>query len=123
MGIKLYLSLLLFGWKGYEEIIGHQTAMGYYLRKKPEGSGWKILNFSPFPVVCFMDPMYDRDPAFVPAIIQSVLGSGKSWISSYPIRGKPIFRACITNFDTEESYVKALVAELNTARIKYQEKG
>ncbi len=34
LGIKLYLSLLMFGWKGYEEIIGHQTAMGYYLRKK-----------------------------------------------------------------------------------------
>ncbi len=70
-----------------------------------------------------MDPMYDRDPAFVPAIIQSVLGSGKSWISSYPIHGKPVFRAFITNFDTEESHVKALMAELNTARIKYQEKG
>lgn len=120
LGIKLYLSLLMFGWKGYEEIIGHQTAMGQCLRSELEASGWRIQNFSPFPVVCFTDPNHATDPSFVPALIQSVIGSGKSWISSYPIHGTPVFRACITNFATEESHVRELVEELNEARDRYR---
>lgn len=120
LGIKLYLSLLTFGWKGYEEIIGHQTAMGQCLRSELEASGWRIQNFSPFPVVCFTDPNQAKDPSFVPALIQSVIGSGKSWISSYPIHGTPVFRACITNFATEESHVRELVEELNEARDRYR---
>lgn len=120
LGIKVYLSLLMFGWKGYEEIIGHQTAMGNLLRKELENNGWSVRNFSPFPVVCFTDSDYDSDPAFVPAIVQLILDSGKSWISSYPIQGLPVFRACITNSETEECHVKALVQELNGARSNYQ---
>ena len=119
LGIKVYLSLLMFGWKGYEEIIGHQTGMGHFLREELERAGWSVKNFSPFPVVCFTDPEHDCDPNFVPSIVQSVLGSGKSWISSYPIRGKAVFRACITNFDTEEVHVNELVNELDVARDEY----
>lgn len=121
LGIKVYLSLLMFGWKGYEEIIGHQTAMGHSLRKELEASGWSIQNSSPFPVVCFTDPNYKDVANFVPTIIQSVLSSGKSWISSYPIHGVPVFRACITNFETEERHLKELVEELNDARDRYRE--
>ena len=120
LGVKLYLSLLMFGWKGYEDIIGHQTAMGHSLRRELEASGWSIENTSPFPVVCFTDPIHAMEPAFVPTIIQNVLGSGKSWISSYPIHGIPVFRACVTNFDTEEHHVKELVEELNDARDEYK---
>ncbi|WP_158861588.1 pyridoxal phosphate-dependent decarboxylase family protein [Lunatibacter salilacus] len=120
LGIKLYLSLLMFGWKGYEEMIGHQTAMGHSLRSELDASGWSIQNSSPFPVVCFTDPIHAKDLAFVPAIIQSVLGSGRSWISSYPIHGIPVMRACITNFETEERHVKELVEELNDARNEYK---
>lgn len=120
LGIKVYLSLLMFGWKGYEEIIGHQTAMGHSLRKELEASGWSIQNSSPFPVVCFTDPNYKDVANFVPTIIQSVLSSGKSWISSYPIHGVPVFRACITNFETEERHLKELVEELNDARDEYK---
>jgi len=123
LGIKLYLSLLMFGWKGYEDIIGHQTAMGHCLRTELEAYGWRIQNSSPFPVVCFTDPNHAKDPAFVPAIIQSVLGLGKSWISSYPMHNRPVFRACITNFDTEEHHLRELVQELNAARNVYIERG
>jgi len=120
-GIKLYLSLLMFGWKGYEEIIGHQTAMGELFREELRRSGWHIKNFSPFPIICFTDNDRERDKAFVPSIINAVLSSGKSWISSDPSHGAPVFRVCITNFATEAEHVYALVAELNAAREAYVE--
>jgi len=34
VGLRLYLSLLFFGWAGYENVIGHQSKMGILLRKK-----------------------------------------------------------------------------------------
>lgn len=116
IGLKLYLSLLMYGWKGYREVIEHQINMGNALRKFLQQKGWKVLNQTSLPVVSFTHEVFLQDADFVPWIAQAVVDSGKAWISRYPVNGKPALRACITNYDTQEEDLKALVALLETKR-------
>jgi len=120
-GIKLYLALMIFGWKGYEEIIGHQTEIGKKLKEKLTLSGWKVMNNSPFPVVCFTDEKHAGNPEFTKTLIKDILDSGKSWLSLYPVFGTPTFRACITNYNTSEEDIEELVKELNEGRERFGE--
>lgn len=118
-GIKLYLALMIFGWKGYEEIIGHQTEIGKKLKEKLTISGWTVMNSSPFPVVCFTDEKRAGNPEFTKTFIKDILDSGKSWLSLYPVFGIPTFRACITNYNTSEEDIEELVKELNAGRERF----
>ncbi len=119
VGLKLYLSLLMFGWKGYEAVIEHQIEIGDSLRKLLDLKGWKVLNQTPLPVICFSHPVFEKDPEFVPWMAQSVVASGEAWISRYPVNGKPALRACITNYDTQEEDLIALLDLLEKKRGDY----
>ncbi|MDW3193654.1 MAG: pyridoxal-dependent decarboxylase [Cytophagales bacterium] len=119
IGLKLYLSLLMYGWQEYEAVIKHQIKMGDALRKRLQQKGWKILNQTPLPVVCFSHQVFMEDREFVPWIAQAVVDSGKAWISRYPVDGKPALRACITNYDTQEEDLQALVDLLEKKRGDY----
>jgi aromatic-L-amino-acid/L-tryptophan decarboxylase len=119
-GIKLYLALMMFGWRGYEEVIGYQTAIGESLKEKLLKSRWKVMNNSPFPVVCFTDEKHLDDPQFTNSIVKGILESGKSWLSVYPIFGKPTFRACITNYNTTKKDINDFVEELNAWRERFE---
>ncbi|MDX2415317.1 MAG: pyridoxal-dependent decarboxylase, partial [Bacteroidales bacterium] len=119
IGLRVYLSLLFYGWEGYEEVIDHQTRMGNLLRAKLLKNKWNILNKSPLPLVCFSDETYKNDHNFTSTILQNILDSGKSWISIYPINTIPAFRVCITNYNTSEKDLDKLVDELNTERERY----
>lgn len=118
-GLKVYLSLLLYGWKGYEQIIDHQAEMGNQLRRKLTGNGWIIKNDSALPVVCFTDEQFETDFNFTQSILNKITENGKSWLSVYPIQGVPAFRACITNYNTTEVELDELVDELNEERELY----
>ncbi|SMD41766.1 Glutamate or tyrosine decarboxylase [Aquiflexum balticum DSM 16537] len=118
-GIKLYLALMIFGWEGYEKTIRHQTKIGEKLKELLEKGGWTVMNSSPFPVVCFMDENYLDHPDFTKTVINEIIDSGKSWISIYPIFGKPTFRACITNYNTSVEDIEELVGELNEGRERF----
>ncbi len=120
IGLKLYLSLLMFGWKGYEEVIDHQTEVGEELRNLLEKSGWVMLNKSPLPVLCFSDDFYKNDSDFATSICDAVVKSGKAWISVYPINGVNALRACITNYATTKQDVAQLVELLNEKRKEYK---
>ncbi len=119
IGLRVYLSLLFYGWEGYEEVIDHQTRMGNLLREKLLRNKWSILNKSPLPLVCFSDESYKDDHNFTLTILQNILDSGKSWISVYPINKIPAFRVCITNYNTSEKDLDELVDELNAERENY----
>ncbi len=119
IGLKLYLSLLFFGWDGYAEAIDHQHRMGELLEKELTASGWVIKSSSPFPISCFTDPDLQDDPDFVPTLAQAVVDSGKSWVSVYPVDGLSTIRACITNYATQAEDILALVKEVNTKRKLY----
>jgi aromatic-L-amino-acid decarboxylase len=118
-GLKLYLSLLFFGWDGFREIIQYQTDMGNYLKEELTRHGWKQYNATPLPVVCFNSPEYHEDPGFAKYICDRVVQSGKAWISVYQIDGKNTLRACITNYNTGKKDIDHLIRLLDTFRKDY----
>jgi len=120
IGLRVYLSLLFYGWDGYEEVIDHQTRMGNLLREKLHESDWHITNKSPLPLICFTDEANKDNPEFTATILKKVLDSGLSWISVYPVSGFPSFRVCITNYNTSEKDLDELISELNTQRRHYK---
>jgi glutamate/tyrosine decarboxylase-like PLP-dependent enzyme len=119
IGLKLFLSLAVAGWSGYETSIRHQVAMGDLLRQELEGSGWRVVNETRLPVICFVDqrhPAGDTAP-YLEAIARDVVSSGQAWISTTRLdETTPVLRACITNYRTEARDVQALVQALNEAR-------
>jgi len=118
IGLKLYLSLLIFGWKGFSEVIWHQVEMGNLLRELLEKNGWTVMNRTPLPVVCFTDTGHDEDPGFARKICDRVIKSGEAWISVYPVNGTNTLRACITNYATSPDDINALVTTVNRFRDK-----
>ena len=40
IGLKLYLSLLFYGWEGYDQIIEHQRQLGVFLKAQLIASNW-----------------------------------------------------------------------------------
>jgi glutamate/tyrosine decarboxylase-like PLP-dependent enzyme len=116
IGLKLYLSLMVFGWKGYSEIIEHQTEMGNLLRKVLKENGWIVINSTTLPLVCFTDVKHKSDPSFTRNICEKVIRSGEAWVSVYPVNGINAIRACITNYNTSPEDIKALVESVNRAR-------
>ena len=55
IGLKVFMSLVVAGWEGYEKTIRHQVDMGDLLREKLRSSDWEIVNDTPLPLVCFVD--------------------------------------------------------------------
>jgi glutamate/tyrosine decarboxylase-like PLP-dependent enzyme len=109
IGLKLFLTLAVAGWNGYEETIRRQTALGDLLRQLLRANGWEIVNRTPLPVVCFDKPGIDAHQ-----IAMRIVETGKAWISSAVLGGsRTVLRACITNFRTEPGDVHALVKLLN----------
>ena len=118
-GLKIYLSLLFYGWDGFEKIINLQAEMGNLLKKKLIDSGWIIKNETGLPVVCFTDNRFETDFSFTKKILNNLISSGRSWLSVYPVKEIQTFRACITNYNTTEEEINELVDELNEERKNY----
>jgi len=118
-GLKLFLSLQIYGWQGYDQVIGHQTKMGEILKQKLVNNNWSIINNTPLPIICFTDKSAQNDNNFTNTISKNIIDSGKSWISVYPINDLMTIRACVTNYDTTEKEIDELVSELNTQRKNY----
>lgn len=110
-GLKLYLSLLVFGWDGYAEILQHQINMGRLLKEKLSQGGWKIYNNTELPVALFGHPR-NESPEFVNIVCKNVQKSGNAWISTYLMQGLPALRACITNYNTGSEDIDNLINEL-----------
>ncbi|UTW63990.1 aminotransferase class V-fold PLP-dependent enzyme [bacterium SCSIO 12741] len=119
IGLRVYLSLLFYGWQGYEQTIDHQAAIGRYLKSQLIKNGWDIKNNTDLPVVCFTKGEFETDPIFTKTILDNILSNGKSWLSIYPIKGAPTFRACITNYNTTETEIDELIDELNQEVTSY----
>ncbi len=120
IGLKLYMPLLVFGWKGYEETILHQIEMGQLLEKKLVQNNWKIYNDTDLPISCFTDSKFENDPEFTKYIYNSFLETGESWIINYPVGNVFTLRACITNYATNESHLDALILSLNVKRKEFE---
>lgn len=122
IGLKVYLSLLFYGWKGYEETIDHQIYIGNQLRNGLVKSGWAVKNNTGLPIVCFTDAASGAEGTFAKEILDNIISKGKAWLSIYPINGVPTIRACITNYNTKEKDIDELIKELNYERRAYESK-
>jgi glutamate/tyrosine decarboxylase-like PLP-dependent enzyme len=93
--------------------------MGNLLRQKLEKDGWRIVNQTELPVVCFVNEKdREREPdRFIETVVKKVVASGKTWISStYLNKDVAVLRACITNCRTEPAHVSVLTDLLNRIR-------
>jgi aromatic-L-amino-acid decarboxylase len=108
IGLKLFLSLAHRGEDGYVSMIEHQRQMGDVLRDCLSRSGWRIVNATPLPVVCFT-----RDGLNTSDFAAKVLDRQIAWIAEVRLAaGPPVLRACITSFRTTRTDVEWAVDEM-----------
>jgi glutamate/tyrosine decarboxylase-like PLP-dependent enzyme len=108
IGLKLFLALAEHGESGYAKMIEHQARMGNVLRESLKCAGWRIVNTTPLPVVCFTRDGLDT-AAFVAALHERQV----AWMSEVRLAGTPVIRACITNFRTAEPDIDWVVREMS----------
>ena len=109
IGLKLFMALAEHGEAGYAEMLEHQSHMGQMLRESLAASGWRIVNSTPFPVVCFT-----RD-GLVPGELLTALRERQiAWMSEAQLGGVPVIRACITSFRTTAQDIEWVVGEMNS---------
>jgi glutamate/tyrosine decarboxylase-like PLP-dependent enzyme len=116
IGLRTYLSMIIFGWEGYARTVSHQVKMGNYMKEELHKNGWHTLNDTELPVACFADESFTTNPGHADRICEQVLKSGKAWISVYPIHGINTLRACITNYATTEKEIDHFIELINKLR-------
>jgi glutamate/tyrosine decarboxylase-like PLP-dependent enzyme len=108
IGLKLFLALANLGESGYAVMIEHQARMGHVLRQALTASGWRLVNATPLPLVCFTRE--NLDPA---AFLAALHRRQMAWMSEARIDGVPVLRACISNYRTTEADILQIVEEMN----------
>lgn len=114
IGGKLFVALAALGADGYAALIQKQIEMGRLLRSRLRATGWRLLNDTPFPLVCFVPD--DGDEANIRRIEHTVCASGLAWISTVALSGRLALRACITSFETSAADIDCLIDLLSRVR-------
>jgi len=109
IGLKLFMALAQQGESGYVAMIDHQARMGQVLRERLVAGGWRIVNATPLPLVCF------TREGLTPAVLLAALRERQiAWMSEAKLHGVPVVRACITNFRTTEAEIEWVVSQMNS---------
>jgi aromatic-L-amino-acid/L-tryptophan decarboxylase len=108
IGLKLFMALAERGESGYAEMIDHQTRMGEVLREALAATGWRILNSTPLPLVCFT-----REGIVPSQFLAALHKSQVAWMSEARVGDTPVVRACITSYRTTEADIEWVVGEMN----------
>jgi glutamate/tyrosine decarboxylase-like PLP-dependent enzyme len=109
IGLKLFMALAQQGESGYREMIEHQTRMGDVLREALRHAGWRIVNTTPLPLVCFT-----RDGLDAGKFLAALHARQIAWMSEVRIGGgAPVLRACVTSFRTSERDIEEVVREMS----------
>jgi glutamate/tyrosine decarboxylase-like PLP-dependent enzyme len=109
IGLKLFMALAERGEGGYIEMIDRQTRMGNLLRESLAATGWRIVNSTPLPLVCFT-----RDELVPSTLLAALRERQVAWMSEAQFGDIPVMRACITSFRTTESDIEWVVSEMNS---------
>jgi glutamate/tyrosine decarboxylase-like PLP-dependent enzyme len=111
IGLKVLLLLAEHGSARIAERIDYQVAMGNKLREGLRSRGWQIHGDSPLPLVCFSHPSLRNDASSHDAIVDELRRRDIAWTTRVllPVDQQAL-RACITNIDTNEEDVDALVS-------------
>jgi glutamate/tyrosine decarboxylase-like PLP-dependent enzyme len=109
IGLKLFLALAERGEAGYAEMIERQARLGQFLRECLARAGWRIVNDTPFPLVCFT-----RDGLVTSRFLAALYKRQIAWMSEVRLAGgSPVLRACITSFRTTEDEIDRVVREMS----------
>jgi glutamate/tyrosine decarboxylase-like PLP-dependent enzyme len=108
IGLKLFMALANLGESGYAAMIEHQTRLCNVLRQTLTASGWRLVNETPLPLVCFTRERLDPT-AFLAALHRRQI----AWMSEARIDGASVLRACITNYRTTEADIHQIVEQMN----------
>jgi glutamate/tyrosine decarboxylase-like PLP-dependent enzyme len=109
IGLKLFLALAQHGESGYVEMIEHQARMGDVLRESIQRAGWRIVNRTPLPLVCFT-----RDGLVASRFLAALYEHQIAWMSEVRLRDDaPVVRACVTSFRTSRSDIEWVVNEMS----------
>jgi len=102
------LALAHHGESGYADMIEHQAYIGDVLREALQRAGWRVVNTSPLPVVCFT-----RDGLDTSRFLAALYERQVAWMSEVRLGGgAPVVRACITSFRTSEADIEGVVREM-----------
>jgi aromatic-L-amino-acid decarboxylase len=105
----LFLALAHHGESGYVAMIEQQARMGDLLRASLVRAGWRVVNNTPLPLVCFT-----RDGLVVSEFLADLYERQIAWMSEVRLGGgPPVVRACVTSFRTSESDVEWVVREMS----------
>jgi hypothetical protein len=95
-------------------MVDSEIALGDVLRDTLTASGWKIVNSSPLPVVCFTHALLQGGTAPAESLLSRVYEDGTVWISGVTIPHYGfVLRACIINYRTTKEDIVQLVAALD----------
>src|SRR5213594_1657407 len=109
IGLKLFLALAQHGESGYVEMIEHQARMGDVLREALTRAGWRVVNATPLPLVCFT-----RDGLVTAKFLAALYQRQIAWMSEVRLGDSaPVMRACITSFRTSEPDIEWVVREMS----------
>jgi len=90
-------------------MIEHQARMGDVLRESLVDAGWRIVNTTPLPLVCFT-----RDGLVTSRFLEALYARQIAWMSEVRLNdGAPVLRACITSFRTTAADVECVVREMS----------
>jgi len=117
IGLKLLFALAEHGAEGIAALVEHQAEMGDYLRTRLVDVGWRVVNRSPFPLVCTTHPQLGSGEHEVRAFVEEVRRGGRVWVSEVRLpQHHWVIRACVTSFRTMRDDVDILVEELERTR-------
>jgi aromatic-L-amino-acid decarboxylase len=109
IGLKLFLALAQNGETGYINMIEHQARMGNVLREALQRAGWRIVNTTPLPLVCFT-----RDGLDTAKFLADLHARQIAWMSEVRLgNGAPVLRACVTSFRTTAADIDSVVREMS----------
>lgn len=108
IGLKLFMAMAQHGETGYSDMLEHQVRMGHVLRELLTATGWRIVNSTPLPVVCFA-----RDEVIPAKLVAELRERQIAWMSDARLGGTDVVRACITSFKTTEEDIRWVVAKMN----------
>ena len=108
IGLKVFMSLAALGSRGYGEAVEHQARVGEVLRDELRGRGWRVVNETPLPVVCFTRREIDSGSVSA-AEVAGRLQERNFWVSPISLGGEgAVLRACVTSYETTADDVAAL---------------
>jgi glutamate/tyrosine decarboxylase-like PLP-dependent enzyme len=114
IGLKVLLALAETGLAGAAAEAERQVAVGRALKVKLADAGYRVVNETPLPIACFT-PASGASREDLQAAAARVQRRGRAWISFAVVGDRPVLRACVCGFRTEERDVDALVEELAAA--------